>query len=271
MGVEVTSRTLLPERVDLLLHGAGRAGPDRDQDDHRPDADRQPEHREPRAQLVGGQAGEGDADRLVHGAGSANGVELIGDDLAIAEHDDPVGVLGHLALVRDQHDRRALVAEPLEDGQDLAGRAGVEVAGRLVGQDHRRVGHQRSGDRHPLLLSARQLGGEMVDPVGQAHLGQRGQRPLPALVAAQPGVGQRQLDVAERSRARDQIEALEDEADLAVAQIRQVVLVGAADVESVEAVDAAARRIQAAEDVHQRGLAAARAAHDRHVLARLQP
>src|SRR6202042_1459974 len=82
---------------------------------------------------------------------------LIGDDLAVAEANDPAGVVRDLALVRDQDDRPALVAEALEDRQHLPGRCRVEIARGLVGEDQRWVGHQRAGDRHTLLLAARQL------------------------------------------------------------------------------------------------------------------
>ena len=53
------------ERVDLLLDRVRGAGTDRDQHDYRPDADHQPQDRQPGAQLVGGQARERHGDRLV--------------------------------------------------------------------------------------------------------------------------------------------------------------------------------------------------------------
>ena len=46
--------------------------------------------------------------------------------------------------------------------------------------------------------------------------GERGERPTAAVASLQPSVEQRQLDVREGGRSRDQIEALEHEADLAV-------------------------------------------------------
>ena len=67
-----------------------------------------------------------------------------------------------------------------------------------------------------------------------------------------PGVGQRQLDVRQRARARHEVEALEDEADLAVAQVGELVLVDVAHVDAVEQVAPGGRRVEAAEDVHQR-------------------
>ena len=57
----------------------------------------------------------------------------------------------------------------------------------------------------------------MVGAVGHADRreGQRG--PAATLGPAQAGVGERQFDVCARARAGDQVEALEDEPDLAVA------------------------------------------------------
>ena len=44
----------------------------------------------------------------------------------------------------------------------------VEIAGRLVGDEDARLGRQRPGDRHALLLAARQLAGIVGDAVAQA-------------------------------------------------------------------------------------------------------
>ena len=73
--------------------------------------------------------------------------------------------------------------------------------------------------------------------------------------------------MASARRARHEVEALEDEPDLAVAQVGEVVLGDVAHVDAVEQVAPGGRRVEAADDVHQRALAAARAAHDGHVLA----
>ncbi len=107
----------------------------------------------------------------------------------------------------------------------------------------------------------------MAHAVGHADRAQRPFGALPALGAPQAGVGERQLDVDERAGARDEVEALEDEADLAVAQVGEIVLVHLADVHAVDLIAAARWYVQAAEDVHQRALAAAGAAHDRHQVA----
>ena len=83
------------------------------------------------------------------------------------------------------------------------------------------------------------------------------------------GVDQRQLDVVERGRARQQVEGLEDEPDLLVPDAGQVVVVHRRDFLAVEQVAALRRRVEAADQVHQRGLARPRRPHDRDVLAPL--
>ena len=57
-----------------------------------------------------------------------------------------------------------------EDLVDLVAGLGVELAGRLVGQDEHRLLDQGPGDGHALLLAAGELVGAVVEPVPQADL-----------------------------------------------------------------------------------------------------
>ena len=70
-----------------------------------------------------------------------------------------------------------------------------------------------------------------------------------------------------RAGARQQIEALEHEADAPAADARQRRLIQLRDVDALEQVVAAGRAIEAAEDVHQRRLARTGGAHDGDELA----
>ena len=101
-------------------------------------------------------------------------------DTPVADVDDPRHRGGHLTIVGDHDDRRALGVEHPEDVEDLGTGHGVEVAGGLVGEDHRRLGDDRSGDRHPLPLAARQLGRPVVEPVAEADPLEGGDRSAPS-------------------------------------------------------------------------------------------
>ena len=71
---------------------------------------------------------------------------------------------GDVGLVGDEDDGVAGGVEALEDGHDLDAGLRVEVAGRLVGEQDRRIVDERPGDRDALTLAARQL----VRPVRRA-------------------------------------------------------------------------------------------------------
>ena len=66
--------------------------------------------------------------------------------------------LGGLRVVGDHDDGLAVLAvELLQQAEDLLGGLAVEVAGRLVADQQRRIGDDRAGDGDALLLAAGQL------------------------------------------------------------------------------------------------------------------
>ena len=101
----------------------------------------------------------------------------------------------------------------------------VEVAGRLVGEDDGRFGDQGAGDGDPLLLAA----GELRGPVGAAVLEADGADQLldPLLVGLAAGDRERQHQVLLGAEDRQQVEELEDEAELVAAQLGQLAVVEA--------------------------------------------
>ena len=76
-----------------------------------------------------------------------------------------------------------------------------------------------------LALAARELVGLVAGAVGEVDHGQGLPGALQALDLGDPGVDEGQLDVVEGGGARQQVEGLEDEADLAVADRGQLVVV----------------------------------------------
>src|SRR5579863_16899 len=80
---------------------------------------------------------------------------------------------------------------------------------------------------------------------------------LHAFLGRNAGIDQRQFHIVQRSRPGQQVERLEDESDFLVADPRQFIVVQFADQLAVEPVLSLRRRIEAADQVHQRGLARA--------------
>ena len=100
---------------------------------------------------------------------------------------------------------------------DLVAHLRVEVAGRFVREQDARPADDRPGDGDALLLAARELRGKVVDACAQPDAVERFLGPLPPLRVRHPAIEQRNLHVVEHAEVADQVEHLEDEADLLVA------------------------------------------------------
>ena len=83
------------------------------------------------------------------------------DPPALAQHGDPVGDREDvLDVVRDQDDRFALRAQPVDEAQDLADLGHRQGRRRLVHDDQIGVDVERAGDRDALPLPT----GQRLDP-----------------------------------------------------------------------------------------------------------
>src|SRR5258706_12086686 len=98
------------------------------------------------------------------------------DAARLVAHEHPVVELDHptahriddALIVRRHHHRGAGAIDAIEQPHDADGRRGVEVPGRLVGEQDQRSVDEGARDRHPLLLSTRELTGEAVRLLRQA-------------------------------------------------------------------------------------------------------
>ena len=282
------------EARDLLLDGRVRTLPDGHHGDQRGDPDEHPQHGQRRAQLIAGERPPGgdegharERPQSARGRGRRRrspsaisrkwrgdrdrrrcGLAAIRNDDSVAHRDDAVGEGGHVRLVCHQHDRQAALAiERLNGRHDLVRGPRVEVSRRLVRQQDRRIVDEGPRDRDPLLLAARQLAREAALPVRQPEQLERLLR-VHGAVREVSRVEQRQGDVLDRARAREQVEILKDESDATAPDARERGFVEGRDVDRLEEVPAARRPVEAAEDVHQRRLAGAGCSHDRDELPR---
>ena len=94
---------------------------------------------------------------------------LLRHQLPVAHLFDARNLPGQVAVVRDHDDGRALGDQVFEHGEDQARRDRVEVARRLVTDQHLRVVSQGAGNGGALLLPVRSLAGLLVGHVGQVH------------------------------------------------------------------------------------------------------
>ncbi len=113
-----------------------------------------------------------------------------------------------------------------------------------------------------MLLSAGELAGPVFGAVGQVHCFQRAQGALAALLGGDAAVDHRQLHILHHVELGQQVEELEHEPDLAVANGGKLPRRGVLDHHAVQLDGPLGGRVQAAEDVHQRGFAAAGRADD---------
>ena len=97
---------------------------DREQHDHHAHADREAEQQEERAELPDPEVAERESE------------EHQPSDGAVEHVDHPARLGGEPVVVGHHDQRRAVGVEPAEEVEDLAAGRGVELAGRLVGEEH---------------------------------------------------------------------------------------------------------------------------------------
>ena len=141
--------------------------------------------------------------------------------------------------------------------------ARVQRAGRLVGQEDGGPVDDRPGDRQPLPLAAAEGRREASQPVAEAELAEELLRAGPRLGPRRARELGRDQDVVANRQVVEQLEELEDEADLRPPEPGSVRLAEPVDADAVEVDLAAGRPVQPADQVEQGRLAAARRAHDR--------
>src|SRR5687767_13691813 len=94
---------------------------------------------------------------------------------------------------------------------------GVVIAGGLIGEDEIRLMDHRPSDRDALLLTTGELAGQVIAAVADVHAFEHGVDLRLTLTRRGFRVDERQLDVFVNRELVDEVEALEDEADVALA------------------------------------------------------
>src|SRR5262245_23280693 len=168
---------------------------------------------------------------------------------------------------RDHQGRPALLVQLEQQLVHALAGGGVEVAGRLVGEEQPGPAHDRSRHRDALLLAARQLTRAVGEPSAQPDTCEQLGGTLPDLANGLARNERRQHHVLQGGEIPHEMVKLEDEADFAVAEGRDLPLRTREHIDAVEEELPARGGVEAAEEVEQRALADARLPDDRDPLA----
>ena len=189
------------------------------------------------------------------------------EDLAVLDEEHAGGVARRAHGVGDHEQRLPAPVDLVKEREQLLGGAGIERAGRLVGEDELRAGDQRAGDGDALLLAAGDLVGilaqQRFDAQPPRKRGEFGLHVGKALTGEHEG----QEDVVADGEGIQQVELLEHEAEVLAAEGGHLALAHGGHVPPGEQHLAAGGRIESGEDVEQGGLAGAGLAHDGDELA----
>ncbi len=126
--------------------------------------------------------------------------------------------------MRHHQNRRAFLVEGAKHLHDFLPVRGIEVAGRFVSQDERLITDDRACYGDALLLSAGQLSRHVLRSVRDAHTIHGFGDTLLAFAGRHVVIEQRQLDVLGDGQLVDQVEVLEDEADVLLADLAALLL-----------------------------------------------
>ncbi len=120
---------------------------------------------------------------------------------------------GKADFMSDDDHRHPFFGQILHDLQHFVAQLRIERGGRLVEQHHFRLHRQRAGNRHALLLAARQFRRVMVGALRQTDFGQQLARQLFRIGLLRAAYADRaEGDIFQRRQVREQIELLEHHA-----------------------------------------------------------
>ena len=173
---------------------------------------------------------------------------------AVVEFVGARGAGGDTHIVGDDDEGRVgFAGDLLEEAHDDAPRVRVEGARRLVGEDDARAAHERARDRDALLLAAAHLARVGVRAIRQAHALQHVEGDgAPAQQLRARRVQEGDLDVFGGRASGEDVELLEDEAEVLSAHASATPLAQARRVHAVQLVAARRGGIQQADDVEHR-------------------
>ncbi len=119
----------------------------------------------------------------------------------------------------DHHREPPLFAKAKQEFVKTLAGLGIQVAGRLVSEQHERFVRECPCHRHALLFPTGQLPGLVVLSVVDPHVGEQGPRLLSSFDRCDARYERRHHHVFQRGEFAQQVMELEDEPHVAVAHV----------------------------------------------------
>jgi hypothetical protein len=141
--------------------------------------------------------------------------------------------------------------------QDHFARGRVKIPGGLVAEDDAGVIDEGAADGDTLALAAAELDRAVIETFAEADISGDFLGALATFAGRDPGVDQREFDIADDIEFREEIERLENKADLAVSHGGKRVWRSLAEIVSADHHLASGRRVEATEEMHECGFSAA--------------
>ncbi len=215
--------------------------------------------RQAQRQVSGGRRADHDRHRALGRAkgGGGGGAAVVANQPAGIHAHGVATTAGQRRIMGDQKQRRPLLGRRLEDEiGDVAAGCGVEIAGRLVGNQKPWLHDQGASDGDALLLAARHLRRIMRQPLTEADAAEHVTGAVEGGIDA--GQFQRHGDILQSRHGLHEMKRLENEADIAAAEGRQFVFAKPGIVSTGNGDPAGIDALQAGDDHQQGGLSGAR-------------
>ncbi len=188
-------------------------------------------------------------------------------EAAIVHVQPPIGTIGQIVVVRYDAERYPVPVHFFQDANDPSGILRVQIAGRLVRQDDRRITDYRTANGRTLLLASGKLWPIVLCPVPKIYGIEYALNTVSSFRAPHAfAISQWKFDIGENSQVVNQVEGLKNEPDLPISDQAPLTLNHQCGILSVNQDMARSRWFEQAHDSQERRLPAPGRAGDRDVL-----
>ena len=177
-------------------------------------------------------------------------------------------MIGRPGVVGHHHDGLAPVIQHLKQSQNIVSGCPVQISGRFIAEQKPRIRDQGAGNRHALLLAARELRRFVFRPAAETDDFENGFYALTPIRFGQGRKQQRKFHIPRRGQRGHQIVELKDKTDIARTPGCELSGRHPVDPRVLDKDFAPIRTVQTADKIEKRGLSRSRWAHQGQKISR---